>query len=310
MEASPLLPPGMRATYINFLGRHGSRFPSSKDVLIMKNALKIIKDSKNFKEYFNEDFNFHEEDDKILSPHGIYQLSNIGKRYRDRFSEMFSSGCSVCRNFRFGSTCRSRSAHSMISFIDGMFNITENTSQLPEIKIHECSNDFLLRFFDFCPSYTSKQKCLKKHKIEQDLFLSSGYMAGIISKVEKKLSLQNDILTSVDIKALYLICAYSLSMNNGTLNDGACKLFDSESYYIFDYMLDIGQFYKRGNSDSLNIKMACVLYRDVYDSIIKALEECPRTCHKDKKCHTNYGGDFNFAHAETLLPFLVFLMLI
>ncbi|KII61453.1 Multiple inositol polyphosphate phosphatase 1 [Thelohanellus kitauei] len=304
LDPSPIFPLSVKPVYINYLGRHGTRFPSANDVKKMTATFKRIKNGSHFYDYFpSGSFGYVASMDKDLAPRGVKELNQIGQRFRRRFQDLFDSECSNCKNFRFDSTCRTRAIQSMFSFAVGMFNISENTKWLPEIKTLPCENDYKYRYFDFCPLYMTKQKCLKKNSEEEKKLMKKNLFLKIAKKLAQGLGVQNN-LCGEDIWTLYLLCAYNVSLNQASADEGVCSLFDEEAMRAMDYVLDVKNFYKRGGSDPLNILISCDLFASIYHSVANALRSCSNTCQANQSCEQGHGGDFGFAHAETLVPLL------
>ncbi|KAF0987054.1 hypothetical protein HZS_7525 [Henneguya salminicola] len=287
IDTSPIFPESHNLIYVRYLGRHGSRYPSYNDMMAIQNTMAILSNiSKNYQSYIDiSNLESDKSKDNELSAHGIKQMNHIGKRFRTRFNHAFDSKKFSAHNLRFESTCRSRAIHSMISFIDGMFKIDDESKEIPRLQTFSCANDFLYRFFDFCPLYTSTQKCLKTYVKEEEKFFKTKFMKNVVQKISAKLGLVgSNLLTPTQIKSIYFLCAYGIINNNGSPDQGPCRLFDQESFDIFDYLLDIKNYYKRANSLDINIEVSCELFYTMYTSIVKALQSCPTTCSKERQC--------------------------
>lgn len=298
-ETSPPFPEDFTLNYIKYIGRHGSRYPSKKN---MRRFIKLSEKIKTFLKKKDFDISNINKMSNIsyeikLCENGFRELKGIGTRFRKRFSKYFESNLYKF-DFNFHSTCKSRSIQSMEAFKEGFLagNIPAKTS------ISKCENDTMYRFFDVCTRYKSLHNCLKEYQIEEELFFKLPHIQNIIKKINQKIGLKEEnYLTESEIKYLYISCGFGVSVLNISTDEVPCKFFDEDAFEAFDYMYDIKHFHKKTNFRKINIEISGLLFKEIYAYIIKSFDRCT-TDNKDEKL---INGDFSFAHAETLFPILV-----
>ncbi|KAF0986813.1 hypothetical protein HZS_4854 [Henneguya salminicola] len=311
LDESPIFPENYDITYVRYIGRHGSRYPSKKNMVEIKFLSEKFADIPlEYQHYVNFSKNLIDfKNDKILSLVGQKELYDLGHRYKRRLQNLFNQPDFSIDQLNFESTCASRSSDSMGAFIKGMMGDESIITNMPQGTIIPCDVDMLYRFFDFCKRYNDLHKCLQEYEKEQSLFLNTPLMNNIAAKILKKLGLaENNNFTTTDVRNLYATCAFEILVNNATINDGPCKLFDIESLGAFDYYCDIKHFYKKSNSHKINIQVSCPLFKKIYSSVESAIYSCNKSI-SGSKTKLDIKGDFGFAHAETLLPILGFLRL-
>ncbi|KAF1744646.1 hypothetical protein MXB_1251, partial [Myxobolus squamalis] len=236
-----------------------------------------------------------------LSETGRDELYSIGQRYWVRFSKRMGKDFLKNSSLRFESSCKSRSSDSMNAFITGMFE-GEDPTKIPSGKITTCAVDTIYRFFKLCTRYINLHKCLSEFKLEEQKFLNKKLIINITSKINQKLKLNNEnSLTPLDIKTLYILCAYNRVVDRADLNDGVCSLFNEESFEAFEYLLDMKHYYQTTNSHELNLDVSCPLFKKTFHNIRNSLNKCSKNLKSQSR---KLIGTFGFSHAETLIPIL------
>ncbi|KII61454.1 Multiple inositol polyphosphate phosphatase 1 [Thelohanellus kitauei] len=242
-----------------------------------------------------------------LCDNGRRELLNIGKRFRKRFINIFETD-KYRMDFHFESTCKSRSAESMKMFMHGFLE-KEGQQNTPgshikyDMKILECQNDSTYRFFDICQKYTFIHNCLKETDSETEKFFQLSEIQAITERINKKIGLSpENHLKPLELKSLYISCAYQILVLNNSLHDVPCKFFDDEARNAFEYLNDIKHFFKKSNYHDINLKISTPLIKKVYESTMKAFQNCESENYKSNT--PVISGDFGFAHAETIFPLL------
>ncbi|XP_066913756.1 multiple inositol polyphosphate phosphatase 1-like isoform X2 [Clytia hemisphaerica] len=263
--------PQCKVKQLNFVHRHGHRFPSKNYILNFKELSKLI----NWKVESPPEMVLGlpwepplDEDHKSHLTHvGEKELYNIGIRTRKRFPELFEQRYNT-RRFKFMSTNKLRTTHSATSLAAGLFDGDGSLhGRIQPIALDISPNDCrVLRFYDNCHRY--KQE-IKKNAIalsEHEKFLHGKEIKKVADKIKVKLNLPSIRLTHRSLDAIFIGCAYELSMFDGSLDTGLCSLLDDEDRRVLEYADDLEKFYTSANPNNpLTYQIACPLLKDMLD---------------------------------------------
>ena len=300
-------PEGCLATQINMVFRHGTRYPSGKDIKKIEKMLNVMRTftaNKQFKEQLSRlgialVNPYPIELEKELADVGDLEMYNIGKRFQKRFPELFN-GTLRTSDFRFTSTCKSRSSQSTsafaMGFLEGHGQIGKAKYQPIPLAMSPCNNDDILRFFDMCEKYEKDVADNETAMIEMEKFLNGTEVAKVIEKVKRRLKLdeKKENLAPEDVKMMYLMCAFGVGLSNGDIHKGWCSLFDRSDFDVMEYLLDLKSYYKRSSAYKITYESSCPLLRAILYSMQAKLGR--------GKALRKYIGIFRSSHAETLIP--------
>ena len=299
-------PKRCRATQLNMVFRHGTRYPSENDIIKIDKMLGVLKRFQHNKEFVKalSKINVTLENpykvnlEKDLAAVGDNELYNIGKRYQKRFPELLENNFRV-NEFKFKSTCKARSSQSAyafaLGFLEGYGPIGNDKVQPVPIEINPCNNDSSLRYYDLCTKYQKRVEDNDTALIEETKFMSGKEVNGVVEKVKANLQLQKEEnITSAEVRMMYLLCAFAIGILDQNIDNGWCKLFDGEDYDVMEYILDLKSYYKRSSAYKITYESSCPLLREILNSM-KAKSE------KSSELKL-FRGIFRSSHAETVIP--------
>ena len=222
-----------------------------------------------------------EEHKNHLTEVGQHELYRIGVRMRKRFPELFHKRYNA-RRFKFISTNKIRTTHSANSLAAGLFDGDGSIhSRIQPIALETTSNDCrILRFYDNCEVYKREIENNPDTLAEYYRFLESDHMKHVALNVKAKLSkldgamiVGGDELTHQDLDAIFVGCAYEMSMFDGSLDKGLCALLDEQDRLTLEYAEDLQNFYLSSNPlNPLTYMIACPLLKDIVEKMKDASE--------------------------------------
>ena len=299
------IPQGCTPIHLNMVFRHGTRYPSWKD----------IKGMSELADYINQ---FHDKDtnygdmkfpwinqfkygDKFLAEVGAEELYNISKRICKRYPLLFTPKYSGDKHF-FVSTITPRASQSASAFAFGLFEGTGNLgpSKFQPVAITTTNlTEPLLRFFDICSEYREKVSENKQISLKEfHKFREGPEMHHLKHVLAKRLNItDHSDLTADHIQHMFLSCAYEQAIYG---KGQWCSVLNDSDLDIIEYFYDIKNYWKRGYGYRINYKMSCLLLKNLTESIEDVIQSLNKT--------DSYARSiFHFSHAETIIP-LVCLM--
>eukprot|EP00794_Sanderia_malayensis_P000273 gene274-897_t len=292
-----------------FLFRHGTRFPGKKDIRSFKALEKTINEamktstgiSQKVKVKFPWKNPFEMAGEKQLSETGDDELYDIGRRYAMKYPAILAKPFAA-ESFTFQSTCKSRCSQSAFAFAMAYFKGKGHLTHLRQAFINiadsaifqpvpilnkDCDDDFVLRFYDNCPKYVKEIEDNSSTLLQMDEFSKGTHVSSVLQLVRERLGLNKS--TEIDFKtvfAMYKSCAFAISILGKTLSSGWCTVFDSASFQVMEYVMDLKTYYESGPFYPLTSSISCELVKDIIDTLSDNLKL----------------GVFRFAHSSTLLP--------
>ena len=298
-------PVGCTPLHLNMVSRHGTRYPSNKDIIEMKELADYInqfhKDETTYESLKLPWVNRFQHGGKFLAEVGEEELYNISKRVLKRFPSLFTPKYSGEQHY-FVSTVTPRASQSASAFAFGLF---EGTGNLGRAKFQPVAitttnlTEPVLRFFDACSEY--KQEVSENKKIslrELQKFKEGPEMENLKRVLARRLNITDHSgLTSDNIQSMFLSCAYELAI----YGEGQwCSVLDDSEFDVIEYLYDIKNYWKRGYGYKINYEMSCMLLKNLTESIENVIKYL-----KTLDPHTK--AIFHFAHAETIIPLVCLL---
>lgn len=308
-------PRNCKPLHINMVFRHGTRYPSTKDIEGM-NKLEV-----DIERLFNKDDpvkyreltlpwtnRFKNGPDKMLSRKGEEEMYNIAKRLLERFPTLFNR-VYFGEKHHFVSTATPRTIRSASAFAFGLF---EGKGHLGPSNFQPVSmvttnlTEPVLRFFDVCPVY--QEKVMENRKVplmELHKFQRGPEMVQVKKAIADRLNVSGSFnITADHIRDMFLSCAYELAI----YGEGEwCSIFEEDDLDIVEYLYDIKNYWKRGYGYEINYIMSCLLLKNLTGSVrevAKAVENSHPHTHTDDHTNDHTHAIFHFSHAETLIPLL------
>ncbi|ESO02269.1 hypothetical protein HELRODRAFT_161517 [Helobdella robusta] len=276
-------PGGCRPVQVIALYRHGTRFPSLKNMKTVDRLLtEFVEDYPNnvtvrsMKEVFDREFHFSEDNE--LSRGGARELIDIGKRVATNFNQLFKN----CKagELLFKSSSTERAFDSCSYFQEGFSKV------IPFEGSTTITDDFLLRFFDKCSNYITSIKKDKLALKECEDFQKNSYQE-INRLMEKKLNFKVDLKRKEQLVMFSIAgCAYAF------VGDTVWStIFPEEARSMLEYSIDLKKYYDSGYGHEISSLQSCHLFSTFFRHIDSFIEN-----------RLKLKGVFYFAHAETLLP--------
>ncbi|KAF2077539.1 hypothetical protein CYY_001157 [Polysphondylium violaceum] len=287
--------------HMNFLGRHGNRYPDAEVIKIFKTMALDFKPFKSqiYQEHqwiFDYSPPYDMEESSNLIPKGMEELYGIGKRIKCRFSDYFKPYHP--NRFEILSTTKSRCGRSGSSFSFGLFQGTGELGNERYQPVFINSNDQAksLRFYKSCGTYLKMLENGTINTNEQTLWKNQNYPA-IAEQISQRLGIFGKWTPSIDlVDNMFLACAYELAISNK--KDGWCSLFSYEDIQIWEYSQDLSLYWLSGYGNPVNYKQSAILFKEIYKTL-------------DSFTHSNITKrppqgytTLRFAHHETIIPLL------
>ncbi|KAK0048451.1 multiple inositol polyphosphate phosphatase 1 [Biomphalaria pfeifferi] len=288
------------AVHTSAVIRHGARFPGLEDVLeISRIHEKIINvlEPYDHPTLYNWVNRFPSNNNKELSQLGEDEQERLGQRIAQKLSTLFKD--EDLSDFRFIISSQQRTNQSASAFYEGFINVILSEEDVEDEIDSEVSDD-LLRFFNLCAKYVySVEKNKTAHKEYYD-FLSSEHVVKIKNKVHQKLGINDDLLTTADVRLIYLVCGYETAVFKSS---PWCSLLDENDLKILEYVGDLKHYYKNGYGFDITCQQSCPMVSEIFltmDEVLADIESMDSEEATEGLSFTK--GQFFFGHAETLGP--------
>ena len=207
----------------------------------------------------------------FLVPEGDKQMYKIGERFAERFPELLSGRFSIS-DFNFTSSCRARSTQSTTAFgmgyLKGKGSVTKLNLQPIPLTSFPCNNDRLHNILKGCPNFEGKIKRNKGLFAEAVKFLESRKFQVILEKVRRKLGLTGvkEVNENV-LLSMFRACSWSVQAFGDFEDSGWCSLFNSEDQKVYDYYVDLFNYYAAGPANQDTTDGSCVLLQDIISNL-------------------------------------------
>ncbi|MBN3276482.1 MINP1 phosphatase, partial [Polyodon spathula] len=287
--------------HISAVIRHGTRYPTAKNVKKMKVIYKmatktkprgpgLVDDISNWGMWYNDTM------DGQLVKKGRDDHSNLAFRLATAYPSLFTEDSFRDYRMKFITSSKHRCVDSTRSFIEGLVKKYWKMQDWRKDVLYQHEvNDELMRFFDKCERFVVHVEENKTALQQVDLFKTKPEMQGVLDKVASLLEVAASDITVDLVEAAFYMCSYDLSIRN--LNSPWCQLFDQEDAKVLEYANDLKQYWKRGYGHEINSKSSCTLFHDLFRRLDKAVEE-------KRSGMVSEPAAFQIGHAETFLPLL------
>ena len=170
---------------VNMVIRHGTRYPSGRDMANAKEVVERIKgkisdpDLQNLNEWTVP---FQQHEARALSPVGVTELKGLGERIVSNLDTLFDHR----RNDQIllQSSNYARSIDSAKAFRSAFM---KNTNDIP-IEIR----DDLLRYYDSCPKHIHEVEGSKDASKEFHVFKNGAFVRGVAERMKARLGLLDE----------------------------------------------------------------------------------------------------------------------
>ncbi|XP_051281695.1 multiple inositol polyphosphate phosphatase 1a isoform X1 [Dicentrarchus labrax] len=303
VNRSVLQPPSAQCRQIHLTAiiRHGTRYPTSKNVKKMQKLYELVKSSASGKESWLREIQtqwtmwYTEDMDGRLVQKGVSDHKHLAVRLSKLFPSLISEEKLRGGFIQFITSSKHRCVNSTLSFKAGLTELWAITDK----EFDHSVNDALMRFFDQCTRFVEEVDNNPSALSEMDKFKQGPEMRRVQQKIADRLNVSYIKITDDMAEAAFYLCAYEFAIK--TVNSPWCRLFDEVDAQVMEYANDLKQFWKRGYGYDINSKSSCILFHDVFSRLDKAANASKSGQQVTEAVTVQIG------HAETLLPLLTLL---
>ncbi|XP_038593826.1 multiple inositol polyphosphate phosphatase 1-like [Micropterus salmoides] len=303
VNRSILQPPSAqcREIHVTAIIRHGTRYPTSKNVKKMQKLYQLVKSGASGKQSWLREIQtqwrmwYTEDMDGRLVKKGVSDHKHLAVRLSKLFPSLISEEKLRGGFFKFITSSKHRCVNSTLSFKAGLTELWAIT----DMEFDHAVNDALMRFFDQCTRFVQEVDNNPSALSEMDKFKQGPEMRRVQEKIADRLGVPYNNITDDMAEAAFYLCAYEFAIK--TVNSPWCQLFDEVDAQVMEYANDLKQFWKRAYGYDINSKSSCILFHDVFSRLDKAAKENKSGQQVTEAVTVQVG------HAETLLPLLTLL---
>ncbi|KAM4607956.1 multiple inositol polyphosphate phosphatase 1a [Polymixia lowei] len=288
-----------REIHLTAIIRHGTRYPTSKNVKKMQQLHNLV--IHNASKSWLGEIKYHwtmwytEDMDGRLVQKGVSDHKHLAVRLSKLFPSLISEEKLRDRNITFTTSSKHRCVNSTLAFKRGLTELWT----IEDEEFDHVVNDALMRFFDQCTKFVEDVDKNPSALDEVDKFKSGPEMKRVQEKIADRLGVPYNLINYDMAEAAFYLCAYEFAIK--TVNSPWCQLFDEVDAQVLEYANDLKQFWKRGYGHDINSKSSCILFHDVFSRLDKAASEIKSGNQVSEAVTIQVG------HAETLLPLLTLL---
>ncbi|XP_069000694.1 multiple inositol polyphosphate phosphatase 1-like [Embiotoca jacksoni] len=303
VNRSILQPPSAqcREIHLTAIIRHGTRYPTSKNVKKMQNLYKLVQSSAPSKKSWLREIQtqwtmwYTEDMDGRLVQKGVNDHKHLAVRLSKLFPSLISEEKLRGGFVNFITSSKHRCVNSTLSFKAGLTELWA----IKDVEFEHAVNDALMRFFDQCNRFLQEVDNNPSAMTELDKFKQGPEMKRVQQKIADRLGVPYSLITYDMAEAAFYLCAYEFAIK--TVNSPWCQLFDEVDAQVVEYASDLKQYWKRAYGYDINSKSSCILFHDVFSRLNKTVEENKSGRQVSEAVTVQVG------HAETLLPLLTLL---
>ncbi|KAM9726282.1 multiple inositol polyphosphate phosphatase 1-like [Menidia menidia] len=299
-----ILPPSTekcQQIHLTAIIRHGTRYPTAKNVKDMKRLYEIVLhnatgDQRWLREIQTQWRMWYTEDmDGRLVQKGVDDLKHLAIRLSKLFPSMVSEENLRGGRVKFITSSKHRCVNSTLSFKAGLTELWD----IRDTEFDHAVNDALMRFFDRCTRFLQEVDNNPSAVTEVDKFKQGPEMRRVQQKIADRLGVPYSLITDVMAESALYLCSYEFAIK--AVNSPWCQLFDEEDAKVMEYASDLREFWKRGYGHDINRKSSCILFHDLFTRLNKSATENKLGRRVTEAVTVQVG------HADTLLPLLTLL---
>ncbi|CAG5114526.1 unnamed protein product [Candidula unifasciata] len=255
-----------RAKYVSALNRHGARNPSLKEVTGISDLHRRLvaamgpNTNRELRSWVNR---FPNNNDQALTPLGETEQRGLGQRTGTKLRSLFAGKDNTDSGLKFLVTSHNRTKDSAVAFYEGLSSIVYGGEHNGSGVNAEVNNQ-LLRFYDDCDRYVTSVKDNKTAPKEYDDFLSSNRVLRIKEKIERKLNISSEVLTSDDVQRVNTFCGYDVAFFGWS---PWCSLLDRCDMKIMEYGEDLEHYYETSYGHEINWQQSCQLVSAIFAAL-------------------------------------------
>lgn len=303
VNRSILRPPSAqcREIHLTAIVRHGTRYPTTKNVKKMRGLYELVMGSARGKEGWLREIQtqwtmwYNDDMDGRLVQKGVSDHKHLAVRLSKLFPTLISEEVLRGGYIQFITSSKHRCVNSTLAFKAGLTELWGIT----DTEFDHAENDALMRFFDHCTRFVDEVDKNPSALSEVDNFKQGPEMKRVQEKIADRLRVPYSNITDDMAEAAFYLCAYEFAIK--TVNSPWCQLFDEVDAQVMEYANDLKQFWKRGYGHDINSKSSCILFHDLFSRLDKAANESKSGQQVTEAVTVQIG------HAETILPLLTLL---
>lgn len=259
---------------VYLLSRHGIRQPPSKMLLqLARLPRRLLASRLSWLRSWRSPF--ARADD--LAARGVRELRAAGGRLAHRLGGPLGQA-----DYDARSTHVRRAARSGIAFCQGL---EADDAAVPFVSMEPRRGDGLLRPFQTCAPFVAALK--NASQLQHEAFAAKLF-PGIAARLRAQTGVAG--LGPADVPLFWETCAYESSLFN--VSTSFCSLFNESEHHAMAFWVDLATYYRRGYGNPESVHLSRALGREMAAFL---------TTPSKKRAL------LRFAHAETVMPLLVFL---
>nr|XP_033799712.1 multiple inositol polyphosphate phosphatase 1 isoform X1 [Geotrypetes seraphini] len=287
--------------------RHGTRYPTKKQIKKLKQIHKMIKEKARMDTELVMDLKawemwYTDLMDGQLVTKGEEDMKNLAVRLASMYPSLYTHEKFKTCQLKFITSSKHRCVNSTTAFIDGLVQnyFGHQKTQVDGLTDVGCAqyviNDELMRFFDHCPKFLTyiEENDTAMHQV--DAFKEGPEMRRVLKKIASALHLPVKNINADLIQVAFFTCSFELAIKNE--NSPWCSLFEEEDSKVLEYLNDLKQYWKRGYGYDINSRSSCGLFHYIFKSLDQAVSE------SNSSQLISSPVILQFGHAETLQPLL------
>jgi len=178
------------------------------------------------------------------------------------------------------SSSKSRCIESGEAFLAGVFE-----TDFPAIV----KDNRLLRFYDYCPKFDEEVEENNATFAESNKFKESEYFQAMIARVNLKTGIPSDLS---QVSLMWDMCRFEKAWFPSDVSPW-CLVFTDEDLKLFEFQEDLKYYYNDGPAHNITAEMTQPLFADLFAKIDEM-----------RNSEDVNVSILNFAHSETLQPFM------
>ncbi|XP_030058941.1 multiple inositol polyphosphate phosphatase 1 [Microcaecilia unicolor] len=287
--------------------RHGTRYPTKKQIKKLKEIHSVIKEKAKGNTELVTDLKtwemwYTDLMDGQLVAKGEEDMKNLAVRLASMYPSLYTQEKFKNGQLKFITSSKHRCVNSTTAFIDGLVQnyFGHQKSQVDGLTDMDCAqyviNDELMRFFDHCPRFMTyiEENDTAMHQV--DAFKEGPEMMRVLEKIASALHVPVSDINADLIQVAFFTCSFELAIKNE--NSPWCSLFEEEDGKVLEYLNDLKQYWKRGYGYNINSRSSCGLFHYIIKKLDQAVSE------SNSSQPISSPVILQFGHAETLQPLL------
>ncbi|XP_048047161.1 multiple inositol polyphosphate phosphatase 1a [Megalobrama amblycephala] len=286
--------------HLTAIVRHGTRFPTSKNIQKMRNFYDlVVRNATNNLKYLSEikshwEMWYKDEMDGRLVDKGREDHRHLAQRLITWFPSLLTTDNLRKGRVNLTTSSKHRCVNSTIAFREGLM-----TGLGIEVELEPAVNDALMRYFDQCERFVKEVEDNKSALEEVKRFNEGPEMKRVMEKMADRLEVPYTSITDDSVEAAFYLCAYEFTIRE--VNSPWCQLFDEVDAQVMEYSGDLKQYWKRSYGHDINSKSSCILFHDLFHRLDQVVSQINSDGTVLQAVTVQVG------HAETLMPLLTLL---